>query len=104
MRPQTHYDYTTQQVYIKDASGAMVAQTPIYLLSKVTQCRKDSCSATEATVTTYEYPTGAALNALLPKGQVVSADGVTLRTCYAYDRYGRKTSETAARAGLAVCP
>jgi hypothetical protein len=40
---------------------------------------------------------------LLLIGKSVTADGQTLRTCYSYDRVGKKISETAPRAGLAVC-
>jgi len=37
-------------------------------------------------------------------GKAVTANGVTLRTCYGYDNQGRVISETPPRAGLASCP
>ncbi len=57
-------------------------------------------------VTTYDYGPESGSNILLPRGQAVTADGQTLRTCYAYDGRGRKISETSPNgtAGLAACP
>jgi RHS repeat-associated protein len=55
-------------------------------------------------VTTYDYGPDSASNNLLLRGQAVTADGQTLRTCFAYDSQGRKLSETGANANLASCP
>ena len=43
---------------------------------------------------------------MLLRGQAVTADGTTLRTCFAYDGLGRKISETGPNgtAGLSACP
>jgi hypothetical protein len=55
-------------------------------------------------VTTYEYGADGTANNLRVRGKVVTADGVSLRTCYGYDWQGNKISETSPRAGLATCP
>ncbi len=57
-------------------------------------------------LTTYDYGPETGPNILLLRGQAVTADGQTLRTCYAYDGRGRKISETSPNgtAGLAACP
>jgi hypothetical protein len=38
------------------------------------------------------------------RGVVVTADGQSLRTCYGYNKFGDKISETSPRAGLGGCP
>jgi YD repeat-containing protein len=62
--------------------------------------------AGDEVVTDYDYGPDAAANNLLLRGQSVTADGTTLRTCFAYDGLGRKISETSPNgtAGLAACP
>jgi RHS repeat-associated protein len=55
-------------------------------------------------VTTYEYGSNGTANNLRVKGQVVSADGISLRTCFRYDDQGNKISETRPRAVLSSCP
>ena len=52
----------------------------------------------------YDYGPDSGPNLLLLRGKVVTADGISLRTCYAYDPLGNKISETSPRAGLTVCP
>ncbi len=54
-------------------------------------------------VTTYDYGPDSGPNNLFLRGVAVTADGVTLRTCYGYDANGHKTYETKPRAGLASC-
>jgi YD repeat-containing protein len=62
----------------------------------------DTAPAPKA-VTSYEYGAAGGAESLLVKGVAVTADGQTLRTCYSYDNWGRKISETSANASLASC-
>jgi YD repeat-containing protein len=55
-------------------------------------------------VTTYHYGADGTADNLLLHGKAVSSGGTTLRTCYGYDAYSRKISETAPNANLATCP
>ena len=54
--------------------------------------------------TTYDYGPTSGANNLFLRGMSVTADGVTHRTCYAYDIYGNRVGETFPRAGLSSCP
>jgi YD repeat-containing protein len=113
VRPLRRWFYSDRYAYTKTSSGALVAApTSVSVLTSEKVCRTSfngdlanpACGSTaDEVVTTYEYPATAVENALLPRGVVVSADGVSRRTCYAYDRFGNKTSETSPRAGLASC-
>jgi hypothetical protein len=84
---------------------------PIWRVASKTVCQTVAggnvavCDAgAPQTVTSYQYGTSGTRYALLIKGQAVSSGGAVLRTCYDYDIYGRKMSETMPRAGLGVCP
>ena len=110
--PQTRYDYALLQA--RTASGE-AAGPPVWRLASASLCRVSNATGNPATPcasagdevrTTYDYGPATGPNTLLLRGQAVSADGATLRTCYAYDRLGRKISETSPRgtAGLAACP
>jgi YD repeat-containing protein len=61
-------------------------------------------SAAPETVTTYQYGADGTAEILVLHGKAVSSGGTTLRTCYGYDAYSRKISETAPNANLATCP
>ena len=105
-RPITTYEYTLRTAYIKSSSGSVIAAgSPISLLTKQTVCRlQQSCVGTaDAVTTTYDYGPATGLNNLLLRGVVVTADGKTRRTCYQYDYFGKKMSETRPMAGLATC-
>lgn len=69
-----------------------------YLISSKTE----KINATQTVVTTYTYNSAAAHFTL--RGELVTADGVSLRTCYTYNAWGLKVSETKPRAGLTSCP
>ena len=70
-----------------------------------------SCAggATDEVVTAFEYGPDSGPNNLLLRGIAVTgvnSAGVieTQRTCYGYDDYGNKISETSPLANLSVCP
>lgn len=110
-RPLKLYTYVQKYAYVRNASGALVAAaSAIWLPATETVCQTAANSSVascdtgaQITVTTYEYaPDGTADN-LLPRGKAVSADGITLRTCYGYDWMGNKIWERQPRAGVSVC-
>jgi YD repeat-containing protein len=112
--PAKRYTYSARKAWIKSGSGyGQASGPPIHLLTEIRLCRSTSMkddgtceAAADAVITRYEYgqDDGSAPNNLLLKGVSVTADGQTLRTCYGYDALGRKISETAPEANLAVCP
>ena len=111
IRPQTRYTYTQRYAWVLNSSGAYVqSAAPIWVLATESYCRTSTASGTGCTlagdqvVKTYEYGPDSGPNNLFQKGVAVTADGVTLRTCYGYDPYGNKISETLPNAGLASCP
>jgi hypothetical protein len=111
--PQKRYYYTERFAWVSNGAGGYVRSTvATHLLTSMSLCRTGNPSpsgvgcaaANDEVVTTYEYgPDGPGPNNLLLRGTAVTADGTTLRTCYGYDDFGRKISETAPEAGLAVC-
>ncbi|MEG3088532.1 hypothetical protein U1739_14300 [Sphingomonas sp. PB4P5] len=106
------YSYSQRSAWYKNNDGSFVASTsPVWLINELRTCRSGAtlgnlCAtgAGDEIVTSYDYGPDAGPNNLLLRGKVVTADGVSLRTCYGYDAMGRKISETSPRAGLAVCP
>jgi YD repeat-containing protein len=113
VRPQVRFTYTQRYAWYKNSSGAVVqAATPIWLLSTRKICRKSAALAdgsgctvpTDEVTTTYEYGPTSGANNLFVHGMAVTADGVTLRACYATDVYGNRISETLPKAGLSSCP
>lgn len=111
VRPEKRYGYTLMSAYVKNAAGSLVPAAPIYVPTSVSECRTSayvettgSCAtAGDETVTTYEYGAAGTVNRLLIRGKVVTAGGVSQRTCYSYDRLGNRISETTPRAGLSSC-
>ncbi|MEA3030032.1 MAG: hypothetical protein QOG13_1357, partial [Sphingomonadales bacterium] len=86
---------------------------PVWLRTATSSCRTSAAtgnpaapcaSAGDEVRTQYDYGPDSGPNTLLLRGQTVSADGVTLRTCYGYDTFGRRISETQPLANLASCP
>lgn len=106
VRSQKRYEYAQKFAYVKNASGTLVpAASAIWVPTKISECRKgNSCSTAAETVTSFEYGAESTVNRLLVRGTVVSSGGVSLRTCYSYDRYGNRISETTPRGGLSTCP
>ena len=114
VRPQTRYTYTQRYAWYKNSSGTVVrAATPVWLLTAEKLCRKTAtledrsgCSggAVDEVAMTYDYGPSSGANNLFLRGKAVTADGLTLRTCYGYDIYGNRISETLPKAGLTSCP
>jgi YD repeat-containing protein len=111
-RPLTTYTYTLRTARIRDASGAVTdAGPPISLLTKTSVCRTVSpCAGTsDEVVTEYDYGPTTGLNTLRLRGLSVTAANAsgqfeTLRTCYGYNYFGERISETSPNAQLASCP
>lgn len=115
VRPQTRYSYVQRQAWVKaPGSGYIQTGVPMWLLSAKSLCRTGAANASgtgcalpgDEVETTYDYgpDTGTALNNLQLRGTVEDASGVALRTCYSYDGFGNRVSETKPRAGLTSCP
>lgn len=112
IRPQKRFTYAQRYAWFKNASGTMTRSTePIWKLATESFCETTSASgagcvggAADQVVTTYDYGPDSDPNNLLLRGKVVTADGISLRTCYRYDQYGNKISETQPLANLTSCP
>ena len=111
-RPLTLTTWVQIYGWVKNASGAMIQSAyPVWRVATQTVCQTiigsnaPTCDVNAPqTVTTYQYGASGTRDALLIKGVAVSSGGQTLRTCYDYDIYSRKISETKPNAGLTVCP
>lgn len=111
-RPLKVFTYSQRYPWAYNSSGILVqAASPVWVPATETQCQTAAGSSTptcdsgaQQTVKTYEYGTAGTADALLVKGVAVSSAGVTLRTCYSYDAFGRKLSETLPNANLSSCP
>ena len=112
-RPLTVNTYAPRYAWTKNSSGVLVQETvPVWTLSTSTACQTVAgtnpspvCDgAAQQTVTTYQYGAANSAESLLVKGVAVASGGTTQRTCYSYDPYSRKISETRANANLATCP
>ena len=108
VRATKRYSYSQIYAYVKNSSGALVqAATPVWMPTQVAECRTaNSCAGTaDETVTSYEYAAAGSVNRLLARGKTVTPTlGASLRTCYAYDSMGNRSSVTTPRAGLSTCP
>lgn len=113
VRPETRYTYAQRYAW-KKSGGSYVASTPpVWVLLSEEYCRTSSANsagscaagAADEVVTSYEYEAGSSTKGsnLLLLGTAVTADGQTLRTCFTYDKWGRRISETQPKAGLASC-
>lgn len=108
----TRNEYVQRYAWISNGSGGYVqSAAPVWLLSATRTCRttatvSGACAGGTAdeVVISYDYGPDSGPNLLLVRGKVVTADGISLRTCYAYDAMGNKISETSPRAGLTTCP
>jgi YD repeat-containing protein len=110
VRPQKRNKYVQRTAMVKNSSGGYGAAGPaIWLQDTSTICRTSNATATgcqaanDEVVTSYDYGATSGPNNLMLRGQVVTADGVSRRVCYAYDALGNKISETTANAGLTNC-
>lgn len=110
IRSQTRYTYEQKYAWAKNSSGSYVQSTsPIWLLTKTSLCIKGAASGSgcaltnDEVVTTYEYGLNSGPNNLFLKEIVVTTGGQSRRTCYGYDNYGNKLSETSPKANLSAC-
>lgn len=114
VRPQTRNTYVQRQAWVSNGAGGYV-QTgqPIWLLATTSMCRSSAATGNPASpcavagdevLTSFDYGPNSGPNNLLLRGQTVTADGVTLRTCWTYDASGRRLSETEPNANLGSCP
>jgi len=115
-RPLKLYTYVQKSAYVKNSSGALVANgLPIWMISTVIQCQTVAGGNTPACdtagprlQTTYQYGGDGVADNLLVRGTEVKdlATGVKRLTCFAYDTLGRKISQTNPRGNLSitVCP
>lgn len=117
-RPLKLYTYAQMSAYVKNSGGTLVSTgVPIWVISTMTQCQTVAGSSTAACdtaataprlQTTYQYPTGAVADNLLPRGTEVKdlVTGTTRLSCVTYDSIGRKISETSPRGNtsISVCP
>jgi YD repeat-containing protein len=117
-RPQTRHEYAQRYTWILASGGGYVqAATPVWVQTATSLCRTSAATGNPAAPcttagdevrATYDYGPNSGPNNLLLRGQaVMSTDGgvtTTLRTCYAYDRDGRRISETQPNANPGSCP
>ncbi len=113
VRSETRYSYAQKYAWLKSGFGYVQSTDPIWMLVSEEYCQTSSADAngnctagaSDEVVTTYEYEQGSATKGsnILLLGMAVTTGGQTLRTCYEYDGYGRKISETQPKAGLASC-
>ncbi|MEG3149256.1 hypothetical protein U1769_05105 [Sphingomonas sp. ZT3P38] len=111
IRPTKRFTYTQRYAWIKNSGGGYAqAATPVWVMTATKSCLTsatvgNSCAggAADEAITEYDYGPDSGPNNLWVRGIVETARGVSLRTCYGYDSYGRKISETSPRAGLATC-
>lgn len=111
-RPMKRNSYSQHYAWVKNSSGSYAqAATPVWLLDSEKTCRTSAtvsgacaAGASDEITISYDYGPNSGPNNLWLRGKVVTADGVSLRTCYGYDHVGNKISETSPRAGLTSCP
>ena len=111
-RPLKLFTYVQRTAYVLTSARALMPTgQPIWMPSSETNCQTMpnsntlSCdpSATR-TDTTYLYGANGTPEALLVHGKREVSGNQTKLTCYAYDRFRQKISETTPNANLQVCP
>lgn len=111
IRPQVRHFYAQRHAWVKNSGGGYSQSAdPIWVLTEQRWCKTgaasgDGCAlAGDEVRRTFEYGPNAGPNNLMVRGLVEDAGGLSLRTCFKYDDYGNKVSETPPKAGLASCP
>lgn len=115
--PQKRYEYAQRSAWFKNSAGTFVqSASPMWVLVKERHCKTTAPSGAtcaggtnDEVVTDYDYGPNSGPNTLLVRGMLVTAtnsDGIleSQRTCYGYDDFGRRISETKPLANLASCP
>lgn len=111
VQPVKRYEYTYRKAWISNGAGGYVQNADgVYLLSSEKTCRETAtvsggCAGGpgDEVVTSYDYGPDSGPNTLFLRGKVVTAGGVSLRTCFGYDGQGNKIWDTSPRAGLGSC-
>jgi YD repeat-containing protein len=112
VRPQTRYSYVQRYAWIKSSGGGYShAASPVWLLASEKFCKTTAASgagcaggSSDEVVTTYDYGPDSGPNNLWLRGKIVTANGVSLRTCYRRDNYGQIIAQTSPNANLTSCP
>lgn len=111
IRPRTTNTYSELTAMIRDSAGNTVAAGPAVslLTSSYTCITQNNCPPTDRITTTYDYGPTTGPNNLRLRGVAVTAvNGAgqteTRRTCYTYNYFGERISETPPIANLASCP
>jgi RHS repeat-associated protein len=113
IRPQTRHLYAQRRAWVASGGGGYSPGALVWVRVASSMCRTSAATGNPAAPcalagdevrTDYDYGPDSGPNTLLPRGQTVTADGVTLRTCFAYDALGRKIAEAQPEANLASCP
>jgi hypothetical protein len=109
--PVTFMEYEALYAKYKNASGEVTqASTPIWRLTKKTQCISQAatdtgCQEGDALVTYYDYGQDrATTNLWLASTKVVAPDGESRLTCFYYDALGRQNATISPDANLSSCP
>lgn len=112
-RPETRHEYAQRYAWVSNGAGGYVqAATPVWVRTASSTCRTSAatgnpsapCATSGDEVrTSYDYGPDSGPNNLALRGQAVTADGQTLRTCFTYDAQGRRIAETSPGAQLAQC-
>lgn len=111
-RPLKVTAWVQRYAWTKNSGGALVqGALPVWVKASETVCQTAAGSnpspvcdgSALQTVTTYEYGANGTGQSLMVKGVVVTANGVSLRTCYGYDNRDRKIFETQPNANLSSC-
>ncbi|GLS26425.1 hypothetical protein [Marinibactrum halimedae] len=111
IRPQTRYFYEQKHAWYLDVNGSLKKDDrPVWLLVKESTCKVGAASgngcalANDEIITTYDYGPEGVANNLHLKGLAVTADGNTRLTCYEYNQYGHRISETLPKGTAGSCP
>ena len=117
VRPQKRFEYVQRFARYKNITGTLIqAPVAIWLLSKSRTCKVSAASgescvggAADEVVTDYDYGPSTGATNLLLRGTVVTATNSsdvieTQRSCYTYDEWGRKLSETKPLGTGSTCP
>ena len=106
VRPQTRHRYTQKYAWYKNENGTLQrADTPIWLLTETSTCLTDApsnyndvnsgCSkSNDEVITQYDYGPDNQANNLWLRGVKVIHGSDSRLTCYTYDQYGNRVSET----------
>jgi len=114
VRPQITQTYVNQSAWYFNTSGTMAsAPSGVWLPATQSTCMMTAANpatgvcaggSTDQEITTYSYGPNSGPNNLLLRGKAVTANGLTLQTCYGHDTRGNKIWETSPNANPASCP